>query len=109
MRPIQTDIEYFARRFGLRKGVEAVAVIKAVEKVLPQVLPSTLHDIIKATAFNDGVLSLRCPSGSALATLKLYRPAILMGIKKQLGRAIVERIIILPTDTTIEDPEQSVD
>jgi hypothetical protein len=102
MKPIHSDIEHFARRFGLRKGVEAAAIINATEKVLIQVLPETLKGVIKVTSFNEGVLTLQGPSGSALATLRLYKSAILEGLKKQIGRSVVERISIVPAHATTE-------
>jgi hypothetical protein len=102
MKPIYSDIEHFARRFGLRKGVEAAAMIKAAEKVLSQVLPETLKEDVRATSFNDGVLTIQVPSGSALATLKLYRGAILTGLKEHIGRSVVERIAIAPAHTNVD-------
>ena len=105
MKPIYSDIEYFARRFGMRKGVEAAALIKATEKVLQEVLPDTLQGTVHATSFNDGVLTLKGPSGSALATLKLYRPALLDGLKKHIGRSIVERISIQPEHASADNAE----
>jgi len=86
----------FARRYGLRQGVEAAGVIKAARLVLPKVVPEILVDQIFVQAYRDGTLYIATPSGSSLATMQQYRRPLLEELKKRLGRAVVERIVVKP-------------
>ena len=96
MRSVRGDIAAFARRYGLRQGVEAAAIIKAARQVLPTVLPEILHDQVVVQAYKDGVLHLATKSGSPLATLQQYKRPLLDQLKKKLGRAVVERVVVKP-------------
>lgn len=91
------DIDNFARRHGLKKGIEAAVVIKAARMVILDTLPRVLHDQVKVEAYREGILYLKAPSGSALATLNSYRNSIQNKLKKRLNKNLIERIVIRPT------------
>lgn len=96
MRSLRDDIQHFARRYGLREGVETAAVIRAARAVLPTVLPEVLHGDVSVDAYRDGALYISAPSGSAVATVRQYKQPLLEALKTKLGRAIVARLVIKP-------------
>jgi hypothetical protein len=94
MRSLREDIQFFARRYGLRQGVETAAVIKAARAVLPDVLPEVLHSDVHVEAYRDGALFITAPSGSSVATVYQYRQPLLQALKTKLGRAVVARVVV---------------
>lgn len=105
MRAVRADIDSFARRYGLRSGIEAAAVLRTTRQVLTSVLPEVLHSEVAPEAYRDGVLFISVPTGSARATLEHYRRALLIELKQRLGRAIVERIVIKDRTSSAVDPQ----
>ena len=93
MQRLRADIDAFARRYGLRSGVEAAAILKVVRQTLLEVLPEVLHSEVQAEAYREGILYLSVPTGSANATLESYRRPLLEALKVKMGRSKVERII----------------
>jgi len=94
MRPLAFDVARFARRQGLRTGVEAAGIIKIAREVLKRELPVTLQDTVLVTSFSNGKLVCTVQSGSAAALVQQYRGIILNSLKRELGRARVEKLII---------------
>ncbi len=102
MRLLKDELQNFARRKGLRRGIEAAAVINATNTVIQDVLPNILLSDVKVESFSDGLLKLRVPSGSAMTTANIYRQQLLEALKQRLGKAKVERIQILPSETVAD-------
>ncbi|MFH0830470.1 MAG: DciA family protein [Parcubacteria group bacterium] len=94
MRRLQADIDAFARRYGLRSGIESAAILKVVRQALREVLPEILCEDVRAEGYREGVLYLSVPTGSARATLEAYRRSLLETLKSKIGRAKVERLVI---------------
>ncbi|MFO0704690.1 MAG: DciA family protein [Candidatus Andersenbacteria bacterium] len=96
MRSLREDIQFLARRYGLRQGVEAAAVLKAARQVLPQVLPRLVQEEARVEAYRDGTLFITAPSGPAVATVFGYRQPLLQALKIKLGRAMVAKVVVRP-------------
>lgn len=105
MRALRSDIDAFARRYNLRSGIETAAVLRVARESLRSILPAVLHDEVKPEAYKEGILYISVPTGSPRATLQHYRQAVLTDLKKRLGRAIVERLVVRDPTSSAVDPQ----
>jgi hypothetical protein len=94
VRLVSSDIDRFARRHGLRRGVEAAAVISAARTLIPSVFPPTLAADIDVAWYRDGTLALRTPSGSARALINQYRGLYTKQLQGRLGAERVRRVVL---------------
>jgi predicted nucleic acid-binding Zn ribbon protein len=90
------DVDRFARRYGLRRGVEAAAVLKAAREVIVAVVPTALAVTATPSSFRSGTLTVQAPSGAALASLAAYRGALLDALSARLGPNVVQRVLVRP-------------
>jgi len=98
MQLLKNDIVNFAKRHGLQKSLKAAAVVKAAQGVILEILPEVLRNEVVVGSFNEGILIIKAPSGVALANLDQYRTPLLNGLKKRLGKAVVEQLKIQAKD-----------
>jgi len=93
LRRLSDDVDHFARRHGLRRGVEAAAVLKATREVVAAVLPEQLALQVVPSSFRSGTLVLLAPTGVVLASVAAYRGALLDALTAKLGRSVVQRVV----------------
>lgn len=93
---LSNDVDRFARRHGLRRGVEAAAVLKAAREVVSTVLPEQLAPHVTPVGFRDGTLTLQAPDGVTLASVAAYRGALLDAFTAKFGRSVVLRVVVKP-------------
>ena len=110
MRLLADDVDRFARRHGLRRGVEAAAVLKAARAAADVVLPRDLRPLVAARSFRNGTLTLEAPSGVPLANLHAHREAVRDECNRALGRAVVVKVLARATiaDERPDDPSAGV-
>ena len=94
MRQLADDLDVFARRHGLRRGVEAAAVLKTARQVCRDILPTELAEQARPASFRLGTLFIEAPTGAALALLASYRETISKKISDKIGPGLVRRVIV---------------
>lgn len=97
MRILADDVDRFARRHGLRRGVEAAAVLKAARAAADATLPRDLRPLVGARSFRSGVLTLEAPSGVPLANLHAHREAVRDECNRILSHAVVVKVVARAT------------
>jgi predicted nucleic acid-binding Zn ribbon protein len=95
MRLLRDELLDFARRKGLRRGVEAAAIIKATRAVLAETLPTAMVKDTTVTSYHDGVVTVTASSGVILSTLHQHRQVVCQALQKRLGTNIVEHVRII--------------
>ncbi len=94
MRLLKDDLQRLMQKKGLSRGLESAGVAKEAQKILERVLPATVLSEVKVESYSEGLLKLTVATGSPLSVASMYKQEILNALKRELGRAKIERVVI---------------